>query len=228
MRQGLTDITLVLDRSGSMDTIRAETEQGVRKFVEEQKKGPGEAVLSLWLFDEQHERPFTAVDIHEAPEFRLEPRGSTALLDAIGGAIKATGKRLRMMAEQDRPSQVIMVIITDGYENASRSYSMASINDMIRHQKDTYKWQFVFLGANQDAIASARAIGIAGAQAINYAASPAGTAGVYGALGQQIRASRVTGQSVSWSSTDRRKSMGQTDVEDALDQQSKKEDLTSK
>lgn len=213
MKQDLTDITIVLDRSGSMSSIARETENGIRLFIDEQKKVPGQALLSLWLFDDQHERVFTAVDINGAPDFQLVARGSTALLDAVGLAIETTGKRLEQTPAHERPGKVIMVIVTDGYENASKTFTSHKINELINHQRDVYKWQFVFLGANQDAIATASQLGIQAGAALSYAANTIGTKAVYSSLGNQISSSRRTGQDISFNASERAKSMGQDEDE---------------
>lgn len=196
MRLDLTDITIILDRSGSMGVIAHETEMGVKKFVDDQKAVPGHAVMSLVLFDHQIERPFTAKPISEVGEIRLQPRAATALLDAVGSTIKATGERLGLMAEKDRPSRVIIVIVTDGLENASRTYDKDQVLSMISHQTDVYKWDFVFLGANQDAIATAASIGVQANAALTYAASAGGVKGAYAAVSSVVATSRRGGQAV--------------------------------
>ena len=110
------------------------------------------------------------------------PQGSTALLDAIGRTINDTGKRLERMAEDQRPEKVIFVVLTDGEENASREFSAEKVNDMITHQRDAYKWEFVFLGANQDAITTASRLGIQPQNALTYAANSVGTKQAYRSL----------------------------------------------
>src|SRR5262249_11735119 len=119
------------------------------------------------------------------------PRGTTALLDAIGRTINVTGKRLAALPESARPEKVIFVILTDGYENSSREFKVEQINDMIRHQRDVYAWEFVFIGANQDAITSASQMGIQAANALTFAASPSGTKHAFGSLTQNIAAYRT-------------------------------------
>lgn len=168
MRKDLTDITVVLDRSGSMGICKKEAEDGLNKFIEEQKKQPGEATFTLVQFDDQYEVVHSAMPIKQVPFCHLIPRGSTALLDAVAKAINATGERLKNMTENQRPGLVVFVIVTDGQENASKEYKKDQIKQMIEHQQNIYKWQFTFLGANQDAFSEAASIGIPMAAAANY------------------------------------------------------------
>lgn len=162
MRSNLTDITVVMDRSGSMQACRSDAEGGLNRFIEDQKKQPGEALFTLVQFDTEYEFVHNGVPIQSVPHCSLVPRGSTALLDAIGRAIIETGERLAKMPEPERPGLVILVILTDGQENSSREFSKAQVQEMIQHQQDVYKWQFVYLGANQDAFAEAANLGIQG------------------------------------------------------------------
>lgn len=179
MNSQLTDITIVLDRSGSMMAVASDTIGGFNHFLEEQKRAPGRATLTLNQFDHVFERIIDAQDIQFTPPLSKEtfrPRGYTALLDAIGRSIHETGQRLAAMPEPERPGKVIVVIITDGQENSSREFTRFAIDNMIRHQHDRYSWEFVFLGANQDAIATATKIGIPAQAAMTFAATPKGTA----------------------------------------------------
>lgn len=175
MKLGLSEIIVVLDRSGSMDGIKDDTIGGFNTFLEKQKEVPGEAAFTLVQFDDRYEVISNAVQLSDAKPLTREtfvPRGSTALLDAIGRTINQSGKRLADLKEEDRPEKVIFVIVTDGQENASKEFSHARINEMIATQRDTYKWEFVFLGANQDAISTATAVGIKAANAMTFAAAP--------------------------------------------------------
>ena len=160
MNSDLTDITLVIDRSGSMEAIREDAEGGVNAFVREQAKHPGEALLTLVQFDTEYDFIHKGIPVKQVPAYKLVPRGSTALLDAVGRAINETGERLANMAEPDRPGLVIFVIVTDGEENSSHEFSKARIKQMIDQQQTKYSWQFTFLGANQDAFAEAGGMGI--------------------------------------------------------------------
>ena len=161
MKADLTDITLVVDRSGSMAQIREDAEGGVNTFIARQAKELGEALLTLVQFDTEYEFLLKGVPIQQAQGYELVPRGMTALLDAVGRAITETGERLAKMAEEDRPGLVIFVVVTDGHENSSKEFtSKNQISGMVREQEDKYQWKFVFLGANMDAIATAAGLGI--------------------------------------------------------------------
>jgi hypothetical protein len=178
VRQDLTDITVVMDRSGSMEACRTDAEGGLNQFVEDQKKQGGEALFTLVQFDTEYEFVHKGVPVRDVPRLTLVPRGSTALLDALGRAIVETGERLTAMPEGDRPGLVVFVILTDGGENASREYTRAKVKEMVEHQQNAYKWKFTYLGANQDAFAEAGSIGIPMAASTGY-----GVGSTMGALG---------------------------------------------
>jgi Mg-chelatase subunit ChlD len=168
MRSDLTDITLVVDRSGSMQSIRDEAEGGVNAFIEGQANEPGEALLTLVQFDTEYEFLHKGVPVSQATGYKLVPRGSTALLEAVGRAMNETGERLAAMAEKDRPGLVVFVVMTDGKENASEEFSKADIKTMIQLQQEKYGWHFTFLGADQDAFAEAQEMGMAASSAASF------------------------------------------------------------
>lgn len=168
MRNDLTDITLVIDRSGSMSSCRDEAQKGINEFIKKQKEVEGEVLFSLLQFDTEHEYVFNAVPISNVGKYKLIPRGMTALLDAVGKAVTETGIRLEKVPESERPGLVIIAIITDGYENASSEFKRDRIKEMIEHQQGKYSWQFTFLGANQNAFLEAGSIGINMNVAANY------------------------------------------------------------
>lgn len=185
MQKDYTHISFVLDRSGSMSSIKQDTIGGFNTFLEAQKQAPGKATFTLVQFDNEYECLCQMMDIqHVLPlnDSRFVPRGSTALLDAIGRTINDTGKRLGDMPEADRPEKVLFVILTDGYENSSLEFNNQRINDMITHQRDVYKWEFVYLGANQDAIATAANMGIQANSTMTFTADSEGTQATYEAL----------------------------------------------
>jgi hypothetical protein len=166
-----TDITVVLDRSGSMASIADDVVGGLNTFIEAQKRVEGEAGFTLVQFDDQYEFVHSHVPMQEVPPLTSAtyvPRGSTALLDAIGRTIVDTGARLAMMPEPERPQTVIVAVQTDGFENASREFTRQQVFDLIRHQEQKCSWQFVFLAANQDAIAEGEQMGFAPAAALDY------------------------------------------------------------
>jgi uncharacterized protein YegL len=178
-KANLTEIVIVLDPSGSMSAIAADMRVGFDTFMKDQRKQPGECLVTLAQFDERYEVVYTARPIADVPALDLVPRGSTALLDAVGLTIAATGERLKTMRAEDRPSKVLFVIITDGMENASLEYTAPGrIAEMTKHQRERYRWEFVYLGANQDAFAVAQAMGIMH-NAVKYDASPVGTAALF-------------------------------------------------
>lgn len=176
MNPNLTDITLVIDRSGSMQDICNDAEGGINAFIVEQAKQPGMALLTLVQFDTEYEFIHRGIPIQQVPKYQLQPRGSTALLDAVGRAIKEAGQRLATMPESERPGLVVFVIVTDGQENASQEFTKAQIKEMIEHQQNVYKWRFIFLGADQDAFDEAQSMGINPGSSSPYARSKSGQA----------------------------------------------------
>ncbi|WP_205544195.1 vWA domain-containing protein [Rubrobacter indicoceani] len=177
MKKDLTEIVCVLDRSGSMEAIRSDAVGGFNGFLDDQKREPGEARLTLVLFDHCYKLVHDGVDIHSVPalaENSYAPRGTTALLDAIGRTIDDVGDRLRRTPENRRPSRVVVSILTDGLENASRDYSNARVSEMIQHQQEKYGWEFIFLAANQDAISTAKSVSIEPQNSFAFISSPDG------------------------------------------------------
>jgi uncharacterized protein YegL len=193
MRSDLADITLVVDRSGSMQDIRADAEGGIRAFIEKQAKEPGEVLLTIVQFDTEYEFLCKGVPISQAPTFELVPRGGTALLDAIGRAMIETGRRLEAMAEEDRPGLVIFVVMTDGHENSSWRFSKAKINEMTQLQQTKYGWHFTFLAADQDSFTEAQKMGIGPDGAADF--SRGNVAAAYRSASAKV--SRMRGQ--QWS-----------------------------
>ena len=166
-----TDITIVLDRSGSMESTKSDAIGGFNNFLAEQRKLPGRTAVTLVQFDDQYEPVYEGRPLDDAPELTdktFVPRGGTALLDAIGQTIVRTDQRF---AKQDNPAElVIFVIITDGQENSSVEYDRAKVFKMIRSHEKEHNWKFIFMGTNQDAIAEAGAMGIMGQHAMTYGA----------------------------------------------------------
>ncbi len=200
-----TRIAIVLDRSGSMESVRAATIAGFNEFVEGQKAAPGTATLILNQFDDVFETVFDC-PLQSVPPLTPEtfqPRGTTALLDAMGRTIDELGAKLAALPDQDRPGKVIVVIVTDGQENASLQYSTQQVNQKITHQREKYGWDFIFLGANQDAITSAAQFGIQSNAALTYAATPAGTRASFAAASRASRARRESNQAPVFSDLER-------------------------
>ena len=178
MQKNLTELVFILDRSGSMQGMEADTIGGFNSMLEKQKKEPGEAFVSTVLFDDRVEvlhdrvkadrvRPITSVEYYV--------RGCTALLDAVGGAIHHIGNIHKYARPEDVPAHTLFVITTDGMENASHRYSARKVRGMIRRQKEKYGWEFLFLGANIDAVEAAGHLGIYADRAVNYHCDSAGT-----------------------------------------------------
>lgn len=160
-----------------MSSCRAATIEAFNGFISGQRNGPDEAVVSLYHFDHEYEPVYEGRDVESAPHLNdrnFVPRGSTALLDAIGRTIDAIGARLSNTPEHRRPSKVVVVIMTDGEENASKEYTRKRIFDMIHHQEDKYHWTFVYMGANQDAYAEAGQMGFSHANSSNFAPTDVG------------------------------------------------------
>lgn len=168
MNTSLTEIVLVVDRSGSMDACREEAENGVNHFIDEQKQQPGDVNFTLVQFDNEYEFVHKCVDIQKVGKFTLVPRSMTALLDAVGRSIKTTGDRLARMDEADRPGLVIFAVITDGHENASQEFTLDQVKAMIKEQSETYSWQFSFLGAGPEAFSGGRDLGFSDAGSAQY------------------------------------------------------------
>ena len=182
MTKNLTEIVFILDRSGSMAGLEGDTIGGFNAMIQRQKREAGEAVVSTVLFDDQREVIHDRVDIRLLPpltEKEYYVRGCTALLNAVGKAIRHIGNVHKYAREEDRPEKTLFVITTDGMENASRSYSYDRVKSMIQRQKEKYGWEFIFLGANIDAAREAARFGIHADYAANYNADREGTAVVY-------------------------------------------------
>lgn len=213
-KPGFADITIVLDRSGSMESIADDTIGSFNAFLKDQQKEPGQAQLSLVLFDHEYTPVHSAVPLASVPRLTaatFQPRGSTALLDAIGRTILATGQRLSAMPELERPERVVFVIITDGQENSSREFTRERIFEMIAHQRDAYAWHFEFLGANQDAIQAAGHIGIPAADALTYGATAAGVQASVDVMSAKMKHYRAYGAAPAYSPTERARAMGDPD-----------------
>lgn len=206
MRSDLSDISFVLDRSGSMSSVRKDTIGGFNAFIEEQQKQPGECLATLVQFDHEYEIVYSGKPIKDIPKLSDEtyiPRGMTALLDAIGRTINEAGNRLALMAEEARPANVIVVILTDGDENSSREFNAEQIHKMINLQRDTYNWTFIFLGANQDAIKTGASLGVAAASSMTYANNQLGTKQAFRSVSAHVSHTRSGQANVGFTAEDR-------------------------
>lgn len=193
MKKGLTEVVFILDRSGSMSGLEADTIGGFNSLIEKQKKQEGEALVSTVLFDHEilvlHDR-VQLQTIRPMTDRDYTVRGCTALLDAVGGAIHHIGNVHKYARPEDVPEHTLFVITTDGMENASRRYSAAQVRQMIERQKERYGWEFLFLGANMDAVETAGHFGIAPDRAATYRQDSEGTKLNYEVLSDAISAVR--------------------------------------
>jgi uncharacterized protein YegL len=178
MKQGLTELVFILDRSGSMSGLESDTIGGFNGLIEKQKREAGECVVTTALFDDKYELLHDRVSlpaVNPMTQKEYFVRGSTALLDAIGRTLDKIKNAQDNTAEIGRAEKVVFVIITDGQENASREYRIERVKSMIERQKTEQNWEFLFLGANIDAISVAAGFGIASDRAVTYRADAAGT-----------------------------------------------------
>ena len=189
MKKGLTEIVFILDRSGSMSGLEADTIGGFNSLIKKQRKEPGEAIVSTVLFDDKCEVLHDRVPMDKVQQMTEDTyfvRGCTALLDAVGGAIHHIGNIHKYARDEDRPEKTLIIITTDGMENASRRYTYKKVKQMVERQKKRYGWEFLFLGANMDAIDAAGHIGIHADRAVTYQCDEIGTALNYEVLGAAI------------------------------------------
>jgi len=194
MKKNYTEIAFVLDRSGSMSGCQEAAIAGFNQFLSEQQEAEGLARLTLVLFDDEYLVAVQSLPVQEVVPLNWEtfvPRGSTALLDAVGKTIDDVGARIAALPEEDRPAQVIVSILTDGEENASRDFTWRDLAQRIKHQTDVYKWTFLFLGANQDAIATAAQMNIGRHNAASFVADSTGAAVSSRTFSRKIRGLRA-------------------------------------
>ena len=193
MKKGLTELVMILDRSGSMSGLEEDTIGGFNSMIEKQRREPGEALVSVVLFDDKAEVLYDRADIR-----RIEPMndrqyfvgGCTALLDAVGGAIRHIGNVHKYAREEDVPEKTIFIITTDGMENASREFTYEKVKGMIERQKERFHWEFLFLGANIDAVKEAGRFGIKASRAVRYEHDSYGTRLNYEVLSEAVSCAR--------------------------------------
>ena len=195
MKKGLTEVVFILDRSGSMSGLEADTIGGFNGMIERQKKQAGEAFVSAVLFSDESTVIYDRADLR-----KIEPMtdkqyyvgGCTALIDAIGGAIHHIGNVHKYAREEDRPEHTVFVITTDGMENASHRYSAAQVKEMVKRQKEKYGWEFLFLGANIDAVETAAHFGIARDRAVKFHNDSRGHALNYAEVSKAVSSVRMS------------------------------------
>lgn len=193
MKKNLTELVFILDRSGSMAGLEADTIGGFNAMIEKQRGEPGEAIISTVLFDNETEVIHDRIPLDRVPaltEKEYYVRGCTALLDAVGGAIRHIGNIHKYARPEDVPEHTLFLVITDGMENASHRYTARQVREMILRQKERYGWEFLFLGANIDAVETAGDLGIGADRAVNYRCDSAGTRLNYDVVSQAASAVR--------------------------------------
>ncbi|MDT5018364.1 MAG: hypothetical protein QOD39_4524 [Mycobacterium sp.] len=163
-------IAVLLDRSGSMESIKSDTEGGFNAFIAEQRKGAGDVRVTLAQFDTEYEVVYANRPVRDVPRLALQPRGGTALYDSVGKLITSVGAELATLPDRERPGKVIVVVLTDGHENSSTEWTHDAVSTAIRRQEHDYSWDFVFLGANIDAVAIGQQLGFAAEKSMTYAA----------------------------------------------------------
>ena len=196
MRKGLTEIVFILDRSGSMGGLENDTIGGYNSMIAKQKEEEGEALISTVLFDNQTEVLHDRVSLDKVEPITDKEyyvRGSTALLDAVGGAIRHIGNIHKYARPEDVPEKTLFIITTDGMENASKRYDYRRVKKMVEHQKAKYHWEFIFLGANIDAIEVAGRFGVSASHAVRYECDSVGTALNFNVMSKMISSVRECG-----------------------------------
>ncbi|MBR0139873.1 MAG: VWA domain-containing protein [Firmicutes bacterium] len=200
MKKGLTELVFILDRSGSMGGMESDTIGGFNGFLAKQKKEEGECLVSTVLFDNYTETVHDRIDLKEVKDLSSKEyyvRGSTALLDALGGSIDHISTIQKYAREEDRPEHTIFVITTDGLENASRRYTYDKVRAMV-NEKQEKGWQFIFMAANIDAVKEARRYGIAESNAVTYVNDKCGSDALFESADFAVRSLRMCGSVGNW------------------------------
>ena len=195
MNKNLTEMVFILDRSGSMASLVSDTIGGYNSLIEKQKTEEGEAAVTTVLFDDQYDVVCENIDINKVEPMTNKvyfARGMTALLDAIGKTVNTVAARQQTAVASAVPAKTVVVIMTDGMENASRIYSYDKVRRMIEHEKEKYHWEFLFLGANMDAIKVAGRFGIRASRAVNYENDGVGTQLNYEVMSKAVSCARMS------------------------------------
>lgn len=198
---GATLLVLVVDRSGSMASIKGDMEGGIGQLLADQQAQPGECRVTITQFDNVFEVVSDFLPIDEVPAYQLIPRGATALLDAMGRTMGIVEEQMSKLKKADRPGQVVFAVITDGLENASREWDKARVMAEVKRLGDEKGWQFTFLGANQDAIHEGASLGVGASSSLTYQASPAGVQAAFASASRAASRYR-SGQAASLSYED--------------------------
>lgn len=193
-----------------MASMKSDMDVALKVFLEEQRNLPGECQVTLAQFDNHYDLVYSLRDINEIPEYTIQPRGGTALLDAMGRFITDIGQELASRPEYQRPGKVLIVVITDGYENSSREWRRAAVNNLVTRQKSVYSWDFAFLGAGIDAVAVAEGLGIARGSSLTFTNDTASS--VLDSMNTYACSYRTAG-AASFTEQDRAKAMGDEEEE---------------
>lgn len=177
-KKGKTETILIIDRSGSMSSIKGDMEGGLNAFIEDQKKVEGENYVTYYQFDDEFEKVFELKSIEKVGSIKINPRGMTALVDAVGRGVNETISRIERTTESEKPEAVLVYIITDGYENASREYTNDKVKALIKKAEDDYGFKFMFLGADIDSFSVGGNWGLDSSKVMNYTKSASGTTGL--------------------------------------------------
>jgi len=202
-----TQITFVLDSSGSMSAIEEDTKGGFNTFLRDQRDEPGTATVTLYDFNTNVKLVYEEYPIEDAPKLDNEnytPGGSTALHDAIYRAVTETAERIDGVEPAERPDNVIVVVLTDGKENASETHQ-ERVREQVKVRREEHSWEFLFIGANQDAALTAESMGIDADKSLNMAHSGEGAQAAYESTSEQVREARQTGQTSGYSDADRQR-----------------------
>ena len=208
-------IAALLDRSGSMQSIVDDTCGGFDSFIATERATGVDTWVSLAQFDTEYELVYKNKPADQVPSLNLQPRGATALLDAIGRLIADIGADLASMPEQDRPGEVTVLVLTDGQENSSVEWTKAAVQEAISHQETVYGWDFVFLGANMDAVQVGADLGFAPHKSLTYAATGAGVGGAWASVSdynvrKRAAPSPAAASAVGFDEEDRRRARGES------------------
>ena len=197
----VTEIICIIDRSGSMESIRSDAIGGFNRFLADQQEPEDPARLTMVLFDDQYDVVHNGTDIHAVPlltNTTFVPRGMTALLDAVGKTLNTVSARLAEIPVDDRPEKIIVAILTDGQENASREFTLPVIREMISHYTTDLKWDFIYLAATQDAFGEAGKMGIPADNTMQVSANEAGIIDSYHCISTAIDMKRKYNDIKAW------------------------------
>lgn len=203
----LTLIAALLDRSGSMRSCKEATETGFDELIAKQRSEPGDAIVTLSIFDDRYDNVYANVPIAGVAPLSLEPRHMTALLDAAGRFITEVGEHLASLDEDQRPGTVICLIMTDGHENASQVWNWDSVKELITQQREQYDWKFIFLGANIDALDVGNRMGVPMSTSMTYSTDDVAVGSTWESTGQAVSRARAS-QPMQFTEGDRRRARG--------------------